>query len=42
MESCFWPLTGGTWRERLLAAAILFELLVIWVTYYLLAWIMQH
>ena len=42
MESSFWPLRNGTWRERAAAAAILLELLGLWGCYYLLAWALQR
>jgi hypothetical protein len=34
------PFKDGTWKERLLAAAFFFELLIIWAGLYALAWIL--
>jgi hypothetical protein len=42
MESCFWPIKEGTWRERVAAAIILLELLGLWAGCYLLAWLLQR
>lgn len=40
--SYLWPGKGGTWRERLLALALLLELFLIWGGFYLLAWRLTH
>jgi hypothetical protein len=33
-----WPLRGGTWRERLTAAAFFLLLIGGWASFYILAW----
>lgn len=33
-----WPRRGGTRRERLLAVAMVLELLLVWAGFYLLLW----
>jgi len=39
-EDWSWPIKGGTWEERLLAAAFFIELLILWAGLYALAWIL--
>ncbi len=41
MESCLWPLIGGTRRERLIAGAMLVELWLIWMGLYLASWVLK-
>lgn len=36
-----WPLRGGTWRERLKAAALFFLLIGGWASIYLGAWLID-
>ena len=36
MENYLWPCKGGTWRDCVLAAAMLMELLLIWGSGYAL------
>jgi hypothetical protein len=36
-----WPLKGGTWRERLKAAALFVLLIEGWASIYLLAWLID-
>lgn len=39
MESYLWPCKGGTWRDSVVAAAMLAELLLIWGACYALTWL---
>lgn len=36
--SIFWPFVGGTWRERLKAAALFVFLLTLALAFYEIAW----
>jgi hypothetical protein len=36
-----WPLMGGTWRERLKAAALFLLLIGGWAGLYILAWVLS-
>ena len=42
MERYLWPFNGGTRRERLIAAAMLLELWLIWSGMYILAWVLKR
>lgn len=42
MEANLWPYKGGTWRERLLAAGLVAELVIIWMGLYALSWALPY
>ncbi len=37
-----WPIIGGTWKERLTAAALFLGLLLTWVLLFILGALLEH
>jgi hypothetical protein len=42
MDRGIWPFSGGTRREKFMAAAICLELWLLWSGWYLLAWALKQ